>query len=129
MTIYKQYTQAELNKQYNNRLQVPEFADYINGWELRSRQAVQQYPAVKNIAYDDLPREQLDIYQSQFKPRIQCPMLLAAGSTETEKFIDQSTKLYKCWRENISIEFSPKISNTKFFVNHSRNSKKFILDN
>ena len=68
MTIYKQYMQAELDRQYNNRLQVPEFADYINGWELRSRQAEQQYPAVKNISYGDLPREQLDIYPP-LKPR------------------------------------------------------------
>ena len=253
MTIYKQYIQAELDKQYNNRLQVPEFADYINGWELRSRQAEQQYPAVKNIAYGDLPREQLDIYPSskphakslifihggywqrfdksffqfvaaafhsydlttvilnfplaptatieqigasclkavqwlqanlssyngdadqmyvaghsagahlmtmlmvdngrangpalggdvfkgacalsglfnlvpvqlcevnevlqmdaatalknsptQFRPHIQCPLLLVVGGGETKEFIDQSTELYKCWKENIPISF------------------------
>ncbi|MEO7767114.1 MAG: alpha/beta hydrolase [Ferruginibacter sp.] len=254
MTIYKQYMQAELDRQYNTRLQVPEFADYINGWELRSKQAEQQYPAVKNIAYGDLPREQLDIYPSskpyakglvfihggywqrfdksffqfvsmafhsydvttvilnfplapaatieqigasclkavqwlqanlssyngdadqmyvaghsagahlmtmlmadsgqangtalgadvfkgacalsglfnlvpvqlcevnkvlqmdaatalknsptQFKPHIQCPLMLAVGGAETKEFIDQSTELYECWKDNIPINFS-----------------------
>ncbi|MEO6229031.1 MAG: alpha/beta hydrolase [Ferruginibacter sp.] len=64
MIIYKQYTQAQLNRQYDNRLQVPEFETYINGWELRSRQTEQQFPVTQNIAYGDQPREQLDIYPS-----------------------------------------------------------------
>ena len=78
MPIYKQYEKAELERQYNNRLQVPKFADYINGWEQRSRQAEQQYPAIKDIAYGDLPREQLDIYPSS-KPHAKSLVFIHGG--------------------------------------------------
>jgi arylformamidase len=65
MLIYKQYDQAALDRQYNNRLHVPDFATYIDRWKLLSRQTEKEYPVVKDIAYGKLPREQLDIYPSQ----------------------------------------------------------------
>ena len=43
---------------------------------------------------------------TQLKPYIQCPLILAVGRAETNEFIDQSTELYKCWKEHIPINFS-----------------------
>ena len=65
MLIYKQYDQADLDRQYNNRLQVPDFATYIDRWKSLSWQTEKEYPVVKDIAYGKLHREQLDIYPSQ----------------------------------------------------------------
>ena len=64
MFIYKQYDQAALNRQFNNRLHVPDFATHIERWELLSRQTEKEFRVVKNIAYGELSREQLDIYPS-----------------------------------------------------------------
>lgn len=64
MLIYKQYDQAALDRQYNNRLHVPDFAIYIDRWKSSSRQTEKEYPVIKDIAYGKLSREQLDIYPS-----------------------------------------------------------------
>ncbi|MHA4845067.1 alpha/beta hydrolase [Flavitalea antarctica] len=64
MLIYKKYDQVALDRQYNNRLHVPEFATYLAKWESLSNQTEKEGPAMKNIAYGKLPREQLDIYPS-----------------------------------------------------------------
>ena len=64
MLIYKKYDQAALDRQYNNRLHVPEFATYLDKWESLSSQTEKEGPVIKNIAYGKLPREQLDIYPS-----------------------------------------------------------------
>jgi len=64
MLIYKKYDQVALDRQYNNRLHVPEFATYLDKWESLSSQTEKEGPVIKNIAYGKLPREQLDIYPS-----------------------------------------------------------------
>ena len=64
MLIYKKYDQAALDRQYNNRLQVPDFATYLDRWESLSRQTSKESPVIKDIAYGKLPLEQLDIYPS-----------------------------------------------------------------
>lgn len=64
MLIYKQYDQAALDRQYNNRLHVPDFANHIERWRSLSRQTEKAFPVVKDIAYGNLSREQLDIYPS-----------------------------------------------------------------
>jgi len=64
MLIYKQYDQAALDRQYNNRLHVPDFATCIERWRSLSRQTEKEYTVVKDIAYGKLSREQLDIYPS-----------------------------------------------------------------
>ena len=66
MLVYKGYDQAALDKQYNNRLHVPDYAAYLRSWEMRSRQTEKEFPVVKNIPYGELPREQVDIYPSLF---------------------------------------------------------------
>jgi len=65
MLIYKQYDQAALDRQYNNRLHVPDFARHLERWEILSRQTEKEFPVIKDIPYGTLPREQLDIYPSQ----------------------------------------------------------------
>jgi arylformamidase len=62
--IYKQYDQSSLNRQYNNRLQVPDFATYLARWEAASRFTEQSHTVHKDIPYDNGEREQLDIYPS-----------------------------------------------------------------
>lgn len=64
MLIYKQYDQAALDRQFNNRFHVPDFATYLERWELLSRQTEKEFHVIKDITYGKLPREQLDIYPS-----------------------------------------------------------------
>ena len=64
MLIYKQYDQAALDRQYNNRLQVPDYLFYLQRWELLSRQTEKKYTSIKDIPYGELPLELLDIYPS-----------------------------------------------------------------
>jgi arylformamidase len=56
------YDQASLDSQYNNRLQVPDFQDYLDRWERRSRETEKALPVVKDIPYGPLPRQRLDVY-------------------------------------------------------------------
>ncbi len=65
MPVYKAYDQASLDRQYNNRLHVPDYASYLERWEILSRQTEKELPVVKNIPYAALAREQLDIYPSR----------------------------------------------------------------
>ena len=64
MFVYKQFDQKALDTQYNNRLHVPEYADYLNRWELLSRETEQKLQVIKDIAYGNLQRERLDLYPS-----------------------------------------------------------------
>lgn len=64
MIIYKQYTQQELDNQYNNRLHVPDFATYLERWNTWSEAARQQHAYIKDLRYGDHPRECLDIFPS-----------------------------------------------------------------
>ncbi|MEP6746620.1 MAG: alpha/beta hydrolase [Bacteroidota bacterium] len=65
MPVYKQYDQDALDRQYNNRLHVPDYFLHLERWEMLSRQTEKDLPVVKDIVYGALPREQLDIYPSQ----------------------------------------------------------------
>lgn len=62
MHVYKQYDQASLDSQYNNRLHVRGFADYLSRWELLSRETENKLPVIKDIAYGNMQRETLDIF-------------------------------------------------------------------
>ncbi len=64
MVVYKQYDQESLDAQYNNRLHVPHYADYLNRWESLSRDTEKNLPVIKDLPYGDLERERLDIYPS-----------------------------------------------------------------
>lgn len=64
MLIYKQYDQTELDRQYNNRLQVPEWSTHLHRWASTSREAENKYSPVKDIAYGEGLLETLDIFPS-----------------------------------------------------------------
>ncbi len=40
----------------------------------------------------------------KLSPAIQCPLVVAVGGNETDEFIDQSSKIYICWKESIAVE-------------------------
>ena len=66
MLIYKNYDQEGLDRQYNNRLNVPDFATYLNRWEELSRETEQTINCIKDLPYGEHPRERLDVYPSSF---------------------------------------------------------------
>ena len=66
MLIYKNYDQEALDRQYNNRLNVPDFATYLDRWEELSRETEQMFFCIKDLPYGELPRERLDVYPSSF---------------------------------------------------------------
>lgn len=61
-TVYLDYSQEELDAQYNNRARYPEFTGYFEEWEKWSAQTRINLPAQLDIAYGDLPCETLDIF-------------------------------------------------------------------
>lgn len=62
MVIYKNYDQAALDSQYNNRARVPEFEQMLRGWERDSEAWRRQVHFHADIAYGAHPREILDIF-------------------------------------------------------------------
>jgi len=63
--VYRQYSQEQLNDQYNTRLRVPDYADYFERWERLSGQARQQNTILKDISFGEHPKECMDIFPSQ----------------------------------------------------------------
>lgn len=78
MIIYKQYDQDSLDRQYNNRLNVPDHERHLQRWELLSREAEKKYKVVKNIPYGELPDEKLDIFPSD-KPHSKTLVFIHGG--------------------------------------------------
>ncbi len=64
MHIYKDYDQAALDRQYNNRLQTPRYAVHLQRWSDESRQTEKEFPFIHDIAYGEMERERLDIFPS-----------------------------------------------------------------
>lgn len=64
MLVYKHYDQDALDKQFNNRLHVPDYEAYFNRWTLLSTEAEKELAVIKDIAYGDLERERLDVFPS-----------------------------------------------------------------
>lgn len=64
MIVYKQYNQEALNRQYNNRLQVPDHPIHTEMWQRASEQTEKELAVKKDIQYGNHPRERLDIYPS-----------------------------------------------------------------
>jgi arylformamidase len=76
--VYKHYNQEELNDQYNNRLHVPDYADYFERWDSLSRQAETEYDVLKNISFGIHPKECLDIFPSK-KPLAKTMIFIHGG--------------------------------------------------
>ena len=65
MPVYKNYDQAALNLQYNNRMAVPDHERHLEQWESLSRSTERNVPHTKDIVYGSHPRERLDFYPSK----------------------------------------------------------------
>jgi arylformamidase len=78
MVIYKNYDQQSLDRQYNNRLNVPEHAFHRSQWEVWSRETQREFPAVLEIPYGKLSREILDIYPAK-KPGAKTLVFIHGG--------------------------------------------------
>ena len=63
----QQFDRAELDRQYNNRALVPDFAEHLARWVADSERARQQ-PCALDIAYGSGPQETLDIFPAAGAP-------------------------------------------------------------
>jgi len=71
MPIYKDYNQAALDKQYNNRARVPNFAQIVTRWQQQSEALRQQSNTQANLQYGPHARELIDIFPAE---RANAPM-------------------------------------------------------
>lgn len=78
MMVYKHYNQKQLNDQYNNRLHVPDHADYLERWERLSRETEREYNVLKNIFFGNRREECLDIFPSE-KPLSKTMIFIHGG--------------------------------------------------
>jgi len=60
--VYLTYDQAALDRQYNNQLRVPGFADYVAGWQKESARVRVALPGERDVAFGPSADEVLDIY-------------------------------------------------------------------
>lgn len=78
MVIYKNYDQDALDRQYNNRLNVPEHAFHRSQWEVWSRETERESSVISDIPYGSLTRERLDIYPAS-KPNAKTLVFIHGG--------------------------------------------------
>jgi arylformamidase len=114
MLVYKQYDQAALDRQYNNRLHVPDFATHLERWELLSRQTEKEFPVIKDIPYGKLLREQLDIYPS-LQPSSKTLIFIHGGywyksGKEDAQFIARAFRDYGITTVIINYPLAPVVS-------------------
>jgi arylformamidase len=112
--IYKQFDQAALNSQYNNRLHVPDFATYRERWDLFSRQTENELNPIKDLSYGSLPREQLDIYPS-LDPSSKTLVFIHGGfwhrpGKEDFQFIAKAFRAYGITTVLINYPLAPEVS-------------------
>ena len=69
---YRDYDQAGLDAQYNNRAMVPDHAAYIDSWATRSAEARRHLSVDLDLAYGDDPRQRLDFFPA---PQRDAPVL------------------------------------------------------
>src|SRR5437773_4558714 len=61
-TVFRHYDQEALDREYNNRLKVPEFAEYLDRWPRTSEAARRELPCRLDVRYGASPGETLDIF-------------------------------------------------------------------
>jgi len=59
--IYKNYTQLELDAQYDNRAKVASFPSYVQEWEALCATTMHEYPISKTVCFDNISGQELDI--------------------------------------------------------------------
>lgn len=62
MTLYRDYDQAGLDAQYDNRAMVPTFPDHLAAWKSESDAARAALPHRLDLAYGTHERERLDLF-------------------------------------------------------------------
>lgn len=60
--VYRNYTQEELDWEYNNRARVPEHQDLIDGWRAAAKPRVEGMRVERDVAYGPSPEERIDLY-------------------------------------------------------------------
>jgi arylformamidase len=60
--IFLAYDQAALDRQYNNQLRVPGFADYVTGWQRESARVRGSLGGERDVAFGPTADETVDIY-------------------------------------------------------------------
>lgn len=60
--VYLNYTQVELDRQYDQRTLVPDLGPYLKVWKEGTDKARQTLPVVRNVSYDPHPAARLDLY-------------------------------------------------------------------
>jgi len=60
--VYLNYDQAALDRQYNNQLRVPGFADYVAGWQRESARVRAALPGERDVTFGPTAAEVLDIF-------------------------------------------------------------------
>lgn len=63
--VYMDYTQAELDWQYNNRARVPESVDLMAAYTAKGHAYAETADKVLDIPFGDTPAEVLDVYPAQ----------------------------------------------------------------
>ena len=64
VTVYRDYDQAALDLQYNNRAAAPGFADHIQRYRTLTDEAKLKLKCIENLAYGTAPEETLDLYRA-----------------------------------------------------------------
>jgi len=132
MPVYKHYDQSALDRQYNNRLHVPDFSTYLERWELLSRQTEKEFHVIKNLSYGSLPREQLDIYPS-LKPSSKTLIFIHGGywhklGKEDFQFIAGAFREYGVTTVLINYPMAPTVSMDQI-VASCREAVRWICQN
>jgi arylformamidase len=78
MTVYKNYSQEQLDRQFNTRQSVPDYATYFESWEKQGEQVRKNYKICKNIFYGNHPLECLDIFPAE-KPKVKTIIFIHGG--------------------------------------------------
>lgn len=60
--VFRDFTRAQLDAEYNNRTRVPEHEQLYAGWAQLSAAMTKQYPSKLDVSYDDESGEKLDIF-------------------------------------------------------------------
>lgn len=61
--IFRDYDRAALDREYDNRAKVPEFADYLTRWARESARARAELPCRLDVPYGPSPAETLDVFR------------------------------------------------------------------
>ena len=80
--IWRSYTQAELDRQYNSRGTVPDVSVYLNDYTARTSQAKAQLRCIDNLRYGGEADELLDIYPAN-QPHAPVMVYLHGGDWRT----------------------------------------------